>query len=127
MKFLIMIHTDDTLVDALEEGEYDAMMRGCLHKADALRAEGVLLDSQQLEPAATARHLRQREGRLSVTDGPFAETREVFAGFNLVEAADMDEALRIAGQFPWSRTGRIEVRPVRDMDRERERVGAQPA
>ena len=68
--------------------------------------------------------MRVREGRTRVVDGPFAETKEYLAGFNLIEAADMDEALRIAQSFPWSQTGCIEVRPVRDMDAVRRRVGA---
>ncbi len=126
MKFLVMIHTDATLLEALPEGEYERLMRGCFEKADALRAEGVLLDYRQLEGAATARTLRQRDGTLSITDGPFSEAKEVFAGFNLVEAADMDAAVEIAKLFPWSRFGRIEVRPVRDSDAVRERVGSPP-
>lgn len=124
MKFLVMIHTDDDLVAGLPEGEFDRLMKGCFEKADELRAAGKLLDSQQLEHGSTARTLRQREGRLSITDGPFSEAKEVFAGFNLIEAADMHEAMEIARQFPWAQTGHIEIRPVRDMDVVRERVGA---
>ncbi|MCF7222259.1 YciI family protein [Marilutibacter chinensis] len=124
MKFLVMIHTDDDLVAELPEGEFDRLMKGCFEKADELRSAGKLLDSQQLEHGSTARTLRQREGRLSITDGPFSEAKEVFAGFNLIEAADMDEAMEIARQFPWAQTGHIEIRPVRDMNAVRERVGA---
>lgn len=124
MKFLVMIHTDDALVQALPEGEFDRLMKGCFEKADELRAAGKLLDYQQLEHGSTARTLRQRNGQLSITDGPFSEAKEVFAGFNLIEAVDMDEAMEIAKLFPWSRTGHIEVRPVRDSDNVRQRVGA---
>ncbi|RCS28875.1 YciI family protein [Rhodanobacter denitrificans] len=124
MKFLVMIYCDDALLDALPEGEFDNLMHGCFAKADALRAQGQLRDSQQLEAPATARTMRVRDGRTSVVDGPFAETKEYLGGFNLIEAADMDEALRIASAFPWARTGAIEVRPVRDMDLVRKRVGA---
>ncbi len=124
MKFLVMIYCDDALLEALPEGEFDTLMHGCFAKADALRAQGRLHDSQQLEAPATARTLRVRNGRTSVVDGPFAETKEYLGGFNLIEAADMDEALRIAATFPWARTGAIEVRPVRDMDLVRQRVGA---
>ena len=67
---------------------------------------------------------RVRDGLARVTDGPFAETREFLAGFNLIEAESMDAAMEIARQFPWSRFGSIEVRPVRDMQAVRERVGA---
>lgn len=124
MQFLMLIYTDDKLMDALPDGEFDTRMRGCLTHADALRDDGHLLASQQLEPAATARSMRVRNGRTTIVDGPFAETKEMLAGFNLIEAADMDEAMRIAAEFPWAQTGCIEVRPVRDMDAVRRRVGA---
>lgn len=124
MKFLMMIYVDDALLQALPAGEFDTMMRGCLHHADELRAAGCVLDSQQLEPPATARSLRVRQQRAQVLDGPFAETKEYLAGFNLIEAVDLDDAMRIAQTFPWARIGAIEVRPVRDMDAVRERVGA---
>ncbi|HEY8328895.1 MAG TPA: YciI family protein [Rhodanobacter sp.] len=124
MKFLVMIYCDDVLLDALPEGEFDTLMRGCLGHADELQADGCLLGSQQLEHPATARTLRVRGQRRSVVDGPFAETKEYLGGFNLIEAADMDEAVRIAAEFPWARTGAIEIRPVRDMDAVRRRVGA---
>ena len=124
MKFLMMIHNDDSLLDALPEGEFDTLMRGCIEHADALREEGSLLDSQQLEARASAKTLRVRDGRTTIVDGPFAESKEYLGGFNLIEAADIDEALRIAATFPWARTGSIEVRPVRDMLAVRRRVGA---
>ena len=123
MKFLMMIYVDDALLQALPEDEFDTWMRGCLAHADGLRQSGCVLDSQQLEPPSTARSFRERQQRRTIIDGPFAETKEYLAGFNLIEAADLDEALRIAQQFPWARIGAIEVRPVRDMDAVRRRVG----
>jgi hypothetical protein len=77
-----------------------------------------------LEEASTAKSIRVRNGRMVTTDGPFAETKEVLGGFNLIEACDMDEALEIAKEFPWSASGCIEVRPVRDIDGVRRRVTA---
>lgn len=124
MKFMLLIYTDENLINALPPGEFDSMMRGCLEHADELRAQGKILDSQQLELAHTAKSLRLRGDKVNVLDGPFAETKEMLAGFNVIEAADMDEALRIAAEFPWTRTGSIEVRPVRDLDLVRERVSA---
>lgn len=124
MKFLMMIYTDDTLLQELPEGSFDTMMRGCFEHADELRADGHLLDSQQLEHAVTAKSVRVRNQRTSVVDGPFTETKEYLAGFNLIEAENIDEAVRIASEFPWARTGCIEVRPIRDMDMVRRRVGA---
>lgn len=124
MKFMLMIYTDPALMAELPAGEFDRLMKGCLHKADELRAAGILLDAQQLEEPVTARSVRTRNGNTHVLDGPFAEAKEVFAGFNLIEAANIEEAVEVAHQFPWSRFGSIEVRPVRDMEMVRERVGA---
>lgn len=124
MQYLVLIYTDDTMLEALPAGEADTMMRNCLHHADELRHDGQLLESQQLEAPATAKSVRIRNGRITVTDGPFAETKEILGGFNLIEAEDMDAAVRIASEFPWARVGCIEVRPIRDMDAVRRRVGA---
>lgn len=123
MKFLLLIYIDHSLLDALPEGEFDGMMRHCLGHADELRGNGKLLDARMLEDPPTARSLRVRDGRVKVTDGPFSETKEVLGGFNLIEAADMDEAVRMAMEFPWARVGCIEVRPVRDSDVVARRVG----
>ncbi|WP_329741495.1 YciI family protein [Dyella sp. A6] len=122
MKFLMMIYCDDSLLEALPAGEFDTRMRGCLAHADDLRAEGSLHDAQQLEAPATARSVRVRGEQVQLVDGPFAETKEYLAGFNLIEAADMDEAVQMALAFPWARTGCIELRPVRDIDSVRRRV-----
>lgn len=124
MQFLLLIYTDETLTQALPEGQYDAMMRDCFVHADAMRDDGQLLESQQLVPAAQARSVRIRGGRTSVVDGPFAETKEILGGFNLIEAANMEAAVRIAADFPWARTGCIEVRQIGDIDAERRRVNA---
>ena len=124
MKFLVLIYNDDSLLNALPAGEFDSMMRGCIVHADQLQAEGCLLDSMQLESPEQAKSLRMRDNVMSVIDGPFAEAKEYLGGFNLIEAADMDEAVRVAMTFPWSRTGRIDVRPVRDSDAVMRRVGA---
>ena len=119
MKFLITIYNDDSLIEALPPGEYETMMRGCIAHADELRESGVLLDSQMLAAPSKATSLRTRNGRTTFMDGPYAEAKEYLGGFNLIEAADMDEAVRVAQQFPWSRTGRIEVRPVMDFEQVR--------
>ncbi|HJW47575.1 MAG TPA: YciI family protein [Lysobacter sp.] len=124
MQFLMLVYTDTTLMDAIPDGEFDTLMRGCFEHADELHAQGKLLGSQQLEPAATARTIRTRNGRTTFSDGPFAETKEMLAGFNVLEADSFEEAVRIAAEFPWSRTGSIEVRPIRDMGAVRRRVGA---
>jgi hypothetical protein len=127
MKYLLLIYNDQRLLDALPAGGADSMMRECFAHADGLRERGRLLDSQQLDAPETAMSVRIRHGRVSTTDGPFAETKEQLGGFNLIEADSMEEAVRIAERFPWARTGCIEVRPVRDLDTVREQVAAPPA
>ena len=124
MKFLLMIYTDDSLLETLPEGAFDRMMHGCITHADELKVQGTLIESQQLEHGRTARTVRVRNGNTSIVDGPFAETKEILGGYNLIEADSLDEAVRIAQEFPWIGTGSIEVRPVRDFDEVRRRVGA---
>jgi hypothetical protein len=127
VKFIVLIYNDSQLLDAMPAPEFNAQMRDCLSKADRMKADGNLIESQMLEDVSTAKSIRVRNGRMVTTDGPFAETKEVLGGFNLIEAHDMDEALEIAKQFPWSASGCIEVRPVRDIAGVRQRVGADVA
>lgn len=122
MKFAILIYTDPTLLDALPAGEFDAKMRDCLAHADELRRDGRLFESQMLQSATSAKSVRVRHGRRTVVDGPFTETKELLAGFNLIEAEDMDEAVRIAAEFPWVETGCVEVRALQDFGAVRRRV-----
>ena len=123
MKFLLLIYTDDTLLEALPAGAFDQMMHGCITHADELKTQGTLLESQQLEHGRTARTVRVRDGKTQVVDGPFAETKELLAGFNLVEADSLEHAVALAEQLPWAQTGCIEVRALRDVDAVRRRVG----
>ena len=127
MKFMLLIYNENGALDALPPGEADAMMRECFAHADELQAEGHLIESQMLHDAGRAKSVRVRHGRVTSTDGPFSEAKEVLGGFNLIEAADIDEAVRIAAQFPWARTGCVEVRPVQDIGVVRRRVGASGA
>jgi len=115
MKFIALVYTDSTLLDAVPPQEFNATMRECLSKADAMKQKGQVLDFQQLESAATARSMRVRDGKRTVVDGPFAETKEVLGGFNIIEADSIDEAMRLASAFPWAEVGCIEVRPLKDI------------
>src|SRR6266851_5674454 len=111
MKFMLLIYNDSNLLDAMPSSEFDANMRHCLSHADELREQGKLMQSQMLESAETAKSMRIRNGRMTATDGPFTETKEVLGGFNLIEAENIEEAVRIAAEFPWANTGCVEVRP----------------
>ena len=127
MKFLVLVYNDPRMLGEMPAPEFNSQMRDCLSKADRMTANGTLIESQMLEDVSTAKSIRVRNGRMVTTDGPFAETKEVLGGFNLIEARDMDEALEIAKQFPWSSSGCLEVRPVRDIEGVRQRVGADVA
>jgi hypothetical protein len=81
-----------------------------------LRANGSLIAAEALQPIDTATTVRVRNGRVSVTDGPFAETKEQLAGFYLVEARDLNDAIQIASKIPPAREGSVEVRPVRELE-----------
>ena len=127
MKFILLVYNDDSLLESLPQGQYDAMMRTCLSHADDLKHGGKLIESQMLEDAPTARTVRIRNGKVTTTDGPFAETKEILGGFNLIEADSMEDAVRMAAEFPWARTGCVEVRPIIDFDDVRKEVGAPSA
>ena len=124
MKFMLLIYNDKSLLDELPREEFAARMRQCLTHADELKGQGTLLDTQMLAASSAAKSVRIRNGRQSTLDGPFAETKEVIAGFNVIEADTMDEAVRIAAEFPWTRTGCVEVRPILDVDAVRASVAS---
>jgi len=124
MQYLLLVYTDAELMDKLPEAEFATEMRDCLAHSDALMEQGKVLGFQQLQPAVTARTVRSRGGKASVVDGPFAETKEMLAGFNLVEAESMEDAVRMAHELPWIKYGSVEVRPVGDIAAMRARVGA---
>jgi hypothetical protein len=124
MKFILLVYNEPAVLDALPAGDFDSKMRHCLAHADEMKHDGRLIESQMLEDASTAKSVRIRNGRQTTLDGPFAETKEVLGGFNLIEAENIDEAVRIAAEFPWAQTGCIEVRPVRDIETVRQRVNS---
>ena len=109
MKYLCLVYLEDAKLTAVPDRE-------CLNCGDDMRKKGVLLAAEPLFPVETAKTLRVRDGRISITDGPFAETKEQLAGFYLIDAANHDEALKIAATIPPAREGSIEVRPVRALN-----------
>ena len=113
MKFLFLIYHDEKTLDALPEGEMQALVDGALDYDEEIRRSGHYIVSNALQRTRTARTIRVRGGKATVTDGPFAETKEQLAGFYMIEAKDLDEAIRIASGIPPARVGSIEVRPVR--------------
>ena len=109
MKYLCLIYLDREKWNAVPDRE-------CANSADGLQRSGMLLAAEPLHPVETATTVRVRNGRVSVTDGPFAETKEQLAGFYLIEARDLNEAIHVASKIPPAREGSIEVRPVRELN-----------
>lgn len=112
MKYLCLVYSEEDKLHSLPESPKDAE---CMAYARSLEQSGRLLGGEALQPVHTATTVRVRDGKLSVTDGPFAETREQLAGFYFIAAGDLDEAIRIAAKIPPARVGSIEVRPVREL------------
>jgi hypothetical protein len=119
MKYLCLVYADEAKLAALPQHELDTLIDETLASNEALQASGHLILAQALEQVDAAITVRVRDGRLSATDGPFAETREQLGGFVFIEARDLNEAIRIAGRIPSARLGSIEVRPAVDLLRER--------
>ena len=99
MKFMVLIYNDSTMLDALHPAQFDATMRSCIAHADELRNEGHLLDSQMLESPSTAKSLRNRKNRMTITDGPFTEAKEVIGGYAQFELKSRQEAVESAVRF----------------------------
>ncbi|MDT8067342.1 MAG: YciI family protein [Terriglobia bacterium] len=113
MKFMLLIYAAE---DAWTESEREQCYVDSTKLAHELKASGHYLLASPLQPAATAASVRVRSGKRTVTDGPFAETREHLGGFFLIEAKDVNEAIEIAGKIPGARKGAVEVRPVLELE-----------
>lgn len=112
MKYMILIYDAESTLAKMSPDEGQRLHDEYMKFTDEIRASGHLLGGEALESVRTATTVRIREGKTSTTDGPFAETREQLGGFYLIEAKDLDEALKIAARVPSARIGSIEVRPV---------------
>ena len=113
MKYMLLIYLEE---QALSESEREQCYEESTQFAQDLDARGLYLGAAPLHPTATATSVRVRDGKRLVTDGPFAETREQFGGYFLVDAKDLDEALQIAAGIPGARRGTVEVRPVMEVE-----------
>ncbi len=106
MKYLCLVYLDEKRLDELADED-------CVEYDTAIRKSGNCIASEALESVQTATTVRVKNGKVSVTDGPFAETKEQLAGFYMIEARDLNEAIQIASKIPPARVGSIEVRPIR--------------
>jgi hypothetical protein len=100
MKYLRLCCHEEKKLDSMSKSECDAVMEETISYCETLKKSGHLLAVEQLEPIQTAMSVRVRNGKLSVTDGPFAETKEQLGGYFLIEAGDLNEAIQVASKFP---------------------------
>lgn len=114
MKYLCIAYEEERQLNELSEADWQALRRETLDYVEGLRRSGRLIVTHALQSARTASTVRVRGGKLNVTDGPFAETKEQIGGFFLVEASDLDEAIEMAAKWPSARIGTIEVRPIEE-------------
>src|SRR5436190_15126521 len=112
MKYLGLVYLEGQKLHAVPDSE-------CIACGEGFRNSGLLLAAEALQPVETATTVRVRNGKLSVTDGPFAETKEQLSGFYLIEARDLNDAIQVAAKIPPAREGSIEVRPIRQLDPEK--------
>lgn len=112
MRYVCLIYDEEKKMAEMSKPESDAFMGEYFAYSDAIKKSGNYVTGQALQPVQTATTLRLRNGKLSTTDGPFAETKEQLGGFYLIEARDLNDAIQIASKIPSVRTGSVEIRPT---------------
>ena len=116
MKYLCLIYDDEKKMATMSKDEGEAFMGEYFAFTEGIKQSGHYLGGNALQPVNTATTLRNRGGKLSTTDGPFAETKEQLGGYYLIEARDLNDALQVAAKIPSAKTGSIEVRPIQEFN-----------
>jgi hypothetical protein len=116
MKYLCLIYDEEQKMAGMSPAESQAFLGEYHTFTESVRKSGHYLGGEALEPVQTATTVRIRNGKLSTTDGPFAETKEQLGGFYLIEARDLNDAIQVASRIPSARLGSIEVRPIMVFD-----------
>lgn len=114
MKYLCLIYAEEKKRESMSKNELDALIGEYLAFTEGIRKSGHYLSGESLQGVQTAATVRLRNGKVSTTDGPFCETKEQLGGFYLINARDLNEAIRVASKIPSARLGSIEVRPIRE-------------
>lgn len=115
MKYLALVYYQESLINAMTEKEWHDLNQQCIRCVENLAEKGKFLGGTALHPVDTATSVRVRQGEVVMSDGPFAETKEQLAGFYLLEAQDLNEAVQLASKIPPAKLGTIELRPVREL------------
>ncbi len=118
MKYICLAYEEEKTLNALSKSEWDVLRGETLAYVDQLRNNGHLISAEPLQSVQSATTVRVRGGKVSVSDGPFAETKETLGGFFMINAKDLNEAIQVASKWPSARFGSIEVRPIEDGLRE---------
>ena len=112
MKYMLLVHHDEESFVKLSEATQQQMLDESIALTHALHAKGQYVSASPLQPSSSAAIVRVRDGKSDITDGPFIETHEQLAGYFLIEARDLSDAIRIATRVPGARIGSVEVRPL---------------
>ena len=116
MKYLCLIYDEEKTMGAMSKSEGEAFMGEYFAFTEAIKKSGQYVAGEALQPVQTATSVRIRNGKVSTTDGPFAETKEQLGGFYMIAANDLNEAIQIASRIPSAKTGTVEVRPVHEFN-----------
>src|SRR5215216_1730123 len=118
MKYLCLIYDEEKKLGGMPKSESEAFMAEYFAFTEGIRKSGHYMGGEALRPVQTATTVRIRNGKVSTTDGPFAETKEQLGGFYLINAKDLDDAIQVASKIPSARLGSVEVRPVVEFDQQ---------
>ena len=121
MKYLCLAYEEEAKLNEMTKSEWDVLREETLSYLTEIQNRGHVITVEALQGTRTASTVRVRGGRVSVTDGPFAETKEQLGGFFLITARDLNEAIQVASKWPSARFGSIEVRPIEEELREESR------
>ena len=118
MRYLCLIYDEEKKLEAMAKDESEKFMGDYFQFTEDIRKSGQYLAGEALQGVATATTVRVRNGKISTTDGPFAETKEQLGGFYMINARDLNEAIQVAAKIPSAKIGTIEVRPVVEFDQQ---------
>ncbi|MBI4418621.1 MAG: YciI family protein [Ignavibacteriales bacterium] len=121
MKYLCLAYEQESVLNALSRKEWDGLRHETLEYVEELKKKNILISAEPLQSVKTASTVRVRSGKTTITDGPFAETKETLGGFFLIDVRDLNDAIKIAAGWPSARLGSIEVRPLEPGLREERR------
>jgi hypothetical protein len=125
MRYLCLIYENEKAWESLPPADMEGIMNEYFAFTGDIQKNGKYVAGEALQPTQTATTVRVRNGKVSTTDGPFAETKEQLGGFYLIEAKDLNDAIQVASRIPSARYGSIEVRPVIDFSKEMAAAGLQ--